>query len=128
MCFTHSIPTSIPIPITITICRSYGLEWRYFPSGLAVLMDMVYKYNTPLYELGGQVAHNILGGKKSANANANGGVDGDGVSVWTRSVNSQVLTGRTRDVGQVGGEGKGVVAVHTTCYEQKVKVEGLKVM
>ena len=107
-------------------CRSYGLKWRYFPSGLAVLLDMVYKYNTPLYELGGQVAHDILVGKKDDTLLS--AAASDGVALRTRKANRQVLTGRTRDVGQVGGEDKGVVAVHTTCYEQKIKVEGLKVI
>lgn len=69
---------------------------------------MVYKFNDPRYELGGEAALSILQPSNKTNAMSKRHKMGD----------------RTKDVGQVWDM---VHAVHTTCYEQKNKVNGLKV-
>lgn len=83
------------------------LQWAFFPSSSAVLLDMVYKFNDPRYELGGLAALSILQPSNRTNALSQRHKMGEA----------------TKDVGQVHDA---VQAVHTTCYEQKNKVNGLK--
>lgn len=59
------------------------LRWGYFSTNATVLLDKMYKFETPYLELGGDLAQDIL-------------------------------------------DQKGVVAVHTTCYENDRKADGLK--
>jgi hypothetical protein len=87
---------------------SKGLKWRFFPASTAVLLDMMYKFNDPRYELGGTAALSLLQPSNKTNAMSKRHKMGE----------------KTKDVGQVSDP---VHAVHTTCYEQKNKVNGLKV-
>eukprot|EP00981_Chlorochromonas_danica_P013934 scaffold7111_cov187-Ochromonas_danica.AAC.6 len=87
-----------------------GVTWKYFPAGSAVLSDMIYKFYDPRFELGGMAAHNLLELTKY----------GPREDLLTRR---QTMGKNARDVGQLSGP---VTAVHTTCYEQKTKVMGLK--
>ena len=61
-----------------------GLQWDYFNSNQALLLDKIYKFEDKTFELGGKASEDIFGDRNT-------------------------------------------VAVHTTCYEQKSKVMGLKV-
>lgn len=73
---------------------------------------MVYKFNDPRFELGGLAAHEVL------EANTEGGLQFE-----TYVKRRQTMGANAKDVGQLNGA---MTAVHTTCYEQKVKVMGLK--
>lgn len=93
--------------------NNYRLKWNFFPAGSAILLDMMYKYHDPRYELGGAAAHAILtmGGTNSS--------DRDGLK------KRHIMSAKTKDVGSSSNHDQ-VFAVHTTCYEQKSKVQGLK--
>eukprot|EP01040_Poterioochromonas_malhamensis_P007223 gene7223-7796_t len=71
------------------------LRWAFFPSSSAVLLDMVYKFNDPRYELGGIAALSILQPSNRTNALSQRHKMGEA----------------TKDVGQVHDA---VQAVHTT--------------
>jgi len=84
--------------------------WRYFPASSAVLLDMVYKFNDPSYELGGEAATTLLTPLSSLKQQ--------------KKKTRHQMSSRTKDVGAIEDD---VIAVHTTCYEQKSKIMGLKV-
>jgi hypothetical protein len=96
---------------------THGLKWRYFPADKVVLLDMVYKFHDPRYEFGGEAAVAVLNPVTSSHSEA----------LFQRHyVPVRKMIGyRTQDVGRVSLEG-GIQLVHTTCYEQKVKINGLK--
>ena len=60
-----------------------GLKWSYFKVHNAVLLDKIYKFESTIFEIGGNAADGMF-------------------------------------------SKKGTIAAHTTCYEQKTKVMGLK--
>jgi hypothetical protein len=85
-----------------------GLKWSFFPASSALLLDMMYKFNDPRFELGGTASLSLFQPSNKTN-----------------SMSQRHKMGpKTADVGQVT---ENVQAVHTTCYEQKNKVNGLKV-
>jgi hypothetical protein len=79
---------------------------------------MVYKFHDPRYEFGGEAAVSVLNPAMSTYDDR----------LFRRHYTPvrKMVGSRTQDVGQVHKEG-GIQIVHTTCYEQKVKVNGLKV-
>lgn len=79
---------------------------------------MVYKYHDPRFEFGGEAAVAVLNPAVSNH-------DERLYKLHYKPVRKMVGA-RTQDVGQVNKEG-GIQIVHTTCYEQKVKINGLKV-
>ncbi len=102
----------------------YHLKWKYFPAEQVVLLDMVYKFSDPRFELGGRAANLILDPlhqfQNASNPKA--------TSFQHQYQHQRKMVGKhTQDVGRTTTESI-VEVVHTTCYEQKVKVNGLKVM
>lgn len=96
-----------------------GLRWSYFPAGSALLLDMMYKFNDPRYELGGTAAYDLF----TVGNDTVGGSEGRAQRLRARKGKRHIMSSRTLDVGTSNGD---VYAVHTTCYEQKAKVLGLK--
>ncbi len=79
---------------------------------------MLYKFYDPRYEFGGEAAVAVL----------NPSVSNYDDRLYSRHYTPvrKMVGKRTQDVGRVDPHG-GIQIVHTTCYEQKVKVNGLKV-
>lgn len=90
-------------------CRArsfFGFKWRYIPEHLAVLLDKIYKFENKTYELGGEAAQAVMNSTVVKN------------NKRPRRVKGKLV---------VAVERGSAVAAHTTCYEQKTKVNGLKV-
>ncbi len=80
---------------------------------------MLYKFYDPRYEFGGDAAVAVL----------NPSVSNYDDRLYSKHYTPvrKMVGKRTQDVGRVDPHG-GIHIVHTTCYEQKVKVNGLKVL
>ena len=91
--------------------RRHGFKWRYIPSSQAVLIDKYFKFADMGIELGGEATQKMF---RAA-----------------RDPTEQFYTGKHReDLHLLAGDDinatSQAVAIHTTCYEQKMKVAGLK--
>lgn len=94
---------------------AYNFRWAFFPAGSAILLDMMYKFNDPRYELGGLAAYELF----TIGTNATEREE----RLMERKSKRHEMSRRTKDVGLSNGD---VLAVHTTCYEQGSKILGLK--
>lgn len=117
----------------------YGFRWAFFPAGSAILLDMMYKFNDPRYELGGLAAYdlftvtnNVVKTTKALSksmkvdttaADSTSSISDREMRLAGRRGKRHQMSVRTQDVGLSSGD---VYAVHTTCYEQGSKILGLK--
>lgn len=99
----------------------YQLKWKYFPAENVVLLDMIYKFSDPRFELGGRAANAILDPKSAPSL-----MKDPALMQHQYHPVRKMVGARTQDVGRVTKDSV-VEVIHTTCYEQKVKVNGLKV-
>lgn len=82
-----------------------------------MLLDKIYKFSDKNYELGGEAAVEVFSSDNNIVFNSNSASKPKSSSANTN------IAGGSRDAART----MKVHAVHTTCYEQKTKVMGLKV-
>jgi len=125
-----------------------GYVYRYVPVTQAVMIDKIFKFSDFAVELGGTATQNVLKPPSSAyedrtniagiagitgteietgKGKGKGNGNGRDLTIPEKYANYMDSLHRNRNaLPTLGTALPSAVAVHTTCYEQKVKVMGLK--